>query len=88
MPLELLQQESKIYMAAIDKSDASIREFTGSGITDMSFGNITLDAGTGTVSIEGATGSFELSAQPDADVQAVVLDKQTGEVLHERAIAL
>lgn len=89
MPLELLlQPENELYIAAIDKSDASIRECIGSGIANTTFGNITLDDRTGTAFIEGACGSFTLSVQPDTDVQAVVLDRQTGEVLHERAIKL
>ncbi len=89
MPLELLMQPANdIYMAAIDKNDASIRECIGNGIVDTSFGTVTLDGGTGTASIEGISGSYQLSVQPDTDVHAVVLDKRTGEVLYERAVKL
>lgn len=89
MPLELLIQPTNgIYMAAINKNDASVMECMGSGIADTSFGTVTLDEGTGTASIEGISGSFQLSLRPDADVQVAVLDKQTGEVLHERTIKL
>ena len=89
MPLELLtQQDSALYMAVIDRSADSIGECMDEGYISTSFGSVILDAGTGTASIESAAGVFPLFLQPDADVHAVVLNKQTGEVLYERAVKL
>ena len=89
MPLELLtQQVSALYMAVIDRSAGSIGECMDEGYISTSFGSVILDAGTGTASIESAAGVFPLFLQPDADVHAVVLNKQTGEVLYERAVKL
>ena len=89
MPLELLlEPETDRYMAVLDKHDAAIAETWGSGAVDTSFGKVTLDESTGDAVIEGGFGSVKISAQPDKDVHAVILDKETGEVLYERAIQL
>ena len=89
MPLELLMQpESSVYMAVIDRESESIGECIGGGAISTSFGSVTLDGGTGTVTVNSAGGNNLLSAQQDADVYAVVLDKQTGSVLYERTVRL
>ena len=89
MPLDMLfEQKDGLYMAVIDKTDAAIAECMGSGTVSTSFGSVTLDERTGTIHVEADCGSFQLTAQLDADVYAAVLDKQTGEVLCERALSL
>ena len=89
MPLEwLIQPENGMYMAVIDKGSLSARECMGSGMLSTSFGSVTLDSGAGIVTLESADGRTELSVQTDADVHAVVLDKQTGEVLCQRTVRL
>jgi len=89
MPLELLMQPvNGVYMAVIDRDSASIGERMGSGSVRTSFGSVTLDDSMGTAAVDSACGSVLLSAHPDADVYAVVLDKQSGEVLYERAVKL
>ena len=90
MPLELLwDAQDGVYMAVIDRSDAlAIGECLGGGTINTAFGSVSLDAGTGAAAVHGPGGSFPLSAQPDADVHAVVLDKCSGEVLYERAVRL
>jgi len=89
MPLDLLTEpKNGVYMAMIDKNDSSTGECMGSGCINTSFGSVMLDDKTQTVSISGLGSSIELSAQPDADVYAVVLDKETGKVLYERAVKL
>jgi len=57
-------------------------------VPTTSFGSVTLDDSMGTAVVDSAYGSVLLSAHPDADVYAVVLDKQSGEVLYERAVKL
>ena len=89
MPLELLAQpENSLYMATIDRHDMTIGECVGSGYFNTSFGSIALDESAGTVTVQGYNDSFKISMPADADVHAVVLDKQTGEVLYERAVKL
>ena len=89
MPLELLWEPADgTYMAVIDRASASIGECMGDGVIDTSFGSVALNSGTGAASVQSASGSFQLSAQPDADVHAVVLDKDTGKVLYERSLRL
>jgi hypothetical protein len=89
MPLELLMQsEDRLYMAVIDRNDMSIAECMGSGQISTSFGGVTLEEDTGIAVVNGPFGSIQLSVQPDVDVQAVVLDKQSGEVLYQRAVRL
>ena len=89
MPLELLLESANgNYMAVIDRNDTTISECMGSGAVSTSFGSVTLNESTGGATVTGANGSFVLSVQPGSDVHAVVLDKQTGEVLHERAVRL
>lgn len=89
MPLELLAQpENGLYIATIDRHDMTIGECVGSGYFNTSFGSIALDESAGTVTVQGSNGNFQISMPADADVHAVVLDKQTGEVLYERAVKL
>ena len=89
MPLDLLwEPEAGGYMALIDRSDASISECTGSGSVSASFGSITLDGASETATLEGKNGSCQISVQPGTDVHALVLDKQSGDVLYERALKL
>ena len=89
MPLEqLLEPAEGTYMAVIDRYDASIGECLDSGMIDTAFGHVTLDSSTGYAFVQSAGGSFQLSPQPDADVHAVVLDKESGEVLYERSVRL
>ena len=89
MPLELLEEPANgFYLAAIDKHAAAVRECIASGLIDTSMGSVTLDGSAGTATLDGPSGRFRFAAPPDADVYAVVFDKQTGEVLHERAIKL
>ena len=89
MPLELLWEPANgTYMAVIDRLDASIGECMDSGMIDTSFGSVTLDSHTGFASVQNDGGSFQLSLQPDADVHAAVLDKESGEVLYERSFKL
>lgn len=89
MPLELIWEPANgTYMAVIDRLGASIGECMGGGMIDTSFGCVTLDSSTGGASVQSAGGSFQLSPQPDADVHAVVLDKESGEVLYERSFKL
>lgn len=88
-PLESLTQlPDELYMAVIDRNGASIEEWSGNGSVRTSFGSVTLDEHTGTATVEGTGGSIPLSIQPEANLHAVVLDKQSGEVLYERAIKL
>ena len=85
MPLELLMQPANgAYLAFIDRSSASIAECMGSGTVSTSFSNITLDGSTGAAAFD----RYALSPSPDADVYAVVLDKDSGEILYERAVKL
>ena len=89
MPLEqLMQPESGAYMAVIDRSELMIGECFGSGLVSTSFGSVALHENTGTVTITGPNRSFTLSMQPDADVYAVVLDKESGDVLYDRTLRL
>ena len=89
MPLELLlEPESGVYMAVIDRNSASIGECMGGGSVRTSFGIVTLDAGTGTATVQGTSGSRSLSVQPGTDAHAVVLDKLSGEVLYQRTVRL
>lgn len=88
-PLEqLMQPANGVYMAVIDRNGAAIGECMGGSSVSTSFGSVTLGGSTGTAAVEGACGSFLLSAHPGTDVYAVVLDKQNGEVLYERAVKL
>ena len=88
-PLELLLQPAgEAYMAVIDRAGASTGECTGSGSVPTVFGSVALDGGTGAVSVKTAGSSVQFSVPQDTDVYAVVLDKQTGEVLYERAVRL
>ena len=89
MPLELLMQpETGTYLAVIDRNSESIGECMGSGAVSASFGSVTLDGSTETVTLKNSQSSTPLSMQPGMDVHAVVLDKQSGEVLYERAVKL
>lgn len=89
MPLELLLQPAGgPYMAVIDRAGASIGECMASGSIRTSFGSITMEGGAGAVSVNGTGGSASLSIPADADVYAVVLDQQSGEVLYDRAVRL
>lgn len=89
MPLELLlEPEDGVYMAVIDRGGAAIVECKSEGAASTSFGSVAMDGSRGTAVVQSIGGSFPLSLQPDTDVQAVVLDKQTGEVLYERAVKL
>jgi len=89
MPLErLMQPANGTYMAVIDRNNAAVGECTGSGLISTSFGSVTLNDEAGTVSVQGSRSVHSFSAQPDADVYAVVLDKHSGEVLYERAVRL
>lgn len=89
MPLEqLMQPESGAYMAVIDRSELTIGECFSSGLVATSFGSVALHENTGTVTITGPNRSFTLSMQPDADVYAVVLDKESGDVLYDRTLRL
>jgi len=89
MPLELLMQPANgDYIAVIDRNSASIGECIVGGSVSTSFGSVVLDEKTETVTVKGIRGSFPLSMQPGADVYAAVLDKQSGEVLFERAFKL
>lgn len=89
LPLEsLLPPAEGTYMAVIDRRSASIGESMGSDCISTSFGCVTLNDDTGNVVITGTFGSFSLSMLPDTDVHAVVLDKQNGKVLYERAVKL
>ena len=89
MPLELLMQpETGMYLAVIDRKNESIGECMGSGAVSASFGSVTLDGSTETVTLKNSQSSTPLSMQPGTDVHAVVLDKQSGEVLYERAVKL
>ncbi|MBR3796365.1 MAG: hypothetical protein IKK34_10150 [Clostridia bacterium] len=89
MPLELLLQEvNGCYLAVIDRNAGTIGECMGGGSLSTSFGSVTLDASTGAATVENQSGSFQLSIQPGTDVHAAVLDKQSGEVLYERAVKL
>ena len=88
-PLELLMQPANgAYLAVIDRNSAAIGECMGSGSISASFGSVTWDESTGTAAVNRTCDSFQLSVQPDADIHAVVLDKQSGEVLYERAVKL
>ena len=87
MPLEMLQTESGLYMAVLDRGSASIGECIGVGAVAASFGSVTLDEDA-CATVENAGGSVQIPVRTDADVHAVVLDKETGEVLYERAITL
>ena len=89
MPLELLMQPiNGVYMATIDRNDALIGECMDSGSVVTSFGSVTLDSITETVTIEGKDRSHLISTQFGADIHAVILDQQNGEVLYERSIKL
>ena len=89
MPLDmLLEPVNDVYMAAIDRADASVAQRVGDGAVSASFGSITLDSSVGTATIAGEGGNFRITMQPDVDVHAVVLDKETGEVLYERGVRL
>ena len=89
MPFELLMQpENGFYTAVIDRNGASIGECMHSGSVSTSFGSVIPDGSTATAAVKGAHGSFQLSVQPDTDVHAAILDKQTGELLYERAVKL
>lgn len=89
MPLEwLMRPVNETYMAVINKNDASVQECIGKGTVNASFGDITLDSEAGTVTIDSPSGSAQFSAQTDADVYALLLDKQTGKVLYDRTIKL
>lgn len=88
-PLELLMQpESGPYMAVIDRHNETIGECTGGGSVSTSFGSVTLDGSTWAASVQQANGVFPLSARPNADIHAVILDKHTGAVLYERTVSL
>ena len=86
MPLSL--PAGGLCMAVIDRNAASASECAGGGSVSASFGSVTLDGGTGTATINGTRGSFPVSARPGTDAHAAVLDRETGEVLYERAIRL
>lgn len=89
MPLELLMEpEGDVYMAVIDRNADTIGEHMGSGSIITSFGSINLDSSSEAAEVIGSSGSTQLSIPSDADVYAVVLDKQSGEVLYDRAIRL
>lgn len=89
MPLELLMQPANgIYMAVIDRNDELVKECMESGSISTSFGSIALNSQEGIITVNGPLGNFHLSAQSDADVHAIILDKQSGEVLFERSIRL
>ena len=89
MPLELLLQPANgMYMAVIDKNGMSIGECMGCGSVSTSFGSVTLDNSAGTLTINGTSGSFDITIHPDADVHALVLDRQGGEMLYERTVRL
>ena len=89
MPLEFPEHSTnQIYIAMIDKNNASVKECTGSGFISTSVGQITLNADKGTVTIDGPSDLLHISAQSGTDMHAVVFDKQTGEILYERAVKL
>ena len=89
MPLEQLPDSGEeAYMAIIDRAGASIGECVGEGSLSTSFGSVSLDKETGDAAVTGTDGSFNLNVPSGTDVYAAVLDKQTGEVLYERAIKL
>lgn len=89
MPLELLMQPANgIYMTVIDRNSETVAECMNRGVITSSLGEISLDNIAGTFTVNGILGSFTRSAQSDADVYAVVLDKLTGEVLFERPVKL
>lgn len=85
MPLEQIAQPAgESYLAVIDRGGGTIGECVGSGTVITSFGNVTLDGQAATA--ETPHGSVQLAAPPDADVYAAVLDRQSGDVLYERAV--
>jgi len=88
MPLETLltQPADGTYMAVIDRKASAVAECMGGGSVDTSFGSVALDGSTAI--LQGPNGSHSFSASPDADVHALVLDKESGEVLYERAVRL
>ena len=89
MPLEQLPDSGEeAYMAIIDRAGASIGECVGEGSLSTSFGSVSLDKETGDAAVTGTDGSFNLNVPSGTDVYAAVLDKQTGEVLYERASKL
>lgn len=85
MPLEQIAQPAgESYLAVIDRGGGTIGECVGSGTVITSFGSVTLDGHAATA--ETPRGSVQLAAPPDADVYAAVLDRQSGDVLYERAV--
>ena len=87
MPLEQITQPvSGCYLAVIDRGGETIGECVGSGTVITSFGSVTLDGHAATA--ETSRGSVRLVAQPGVDVYAVVLDRQSGDVLYDRAVRL
>lgn len=85
MPLEQIAQPAgESYLAVIDRGGGTIGECVGSGTVITSFGSVTLDGQAATA--ETPHGSVQLVAPPGADVYAAVLDRQSGDVLYERAV--
>ena len=87
MPLEQIGQPAGgSYLAVIDRGGGTIGECVGSGTVITAFGSVTLDGLAATAVTP--RGSIPLAAQPDADIYAAVLDRQSGDVLYERAVKL
>ena len=87
MPLEQIAQPiGGSYLAVIDRGGKTIGECVGSGTVVTTFGSVTLDGLAATA--ETSRGSVQLAAQPGADIYAAVLDRQSGDVLYERAVKL
>lgn len=87
MPLEQITQPvGGSYLAVIDRGGGMIGECVESGTVFTAFGSVTLDGCAATAVTP--RGSVQLVAQPGADIFAVVLDRQSGDVLYERAVKL
>lgn len=85
MPLEQLTQPlTGSYWAVIDRGNEAIGECVESGTVATAFGSVTLNGHTATINTP--QGTVQLAAEPDADVYAAVLDRQSGDALYERAI--
>ena len=87
MPLEQAMQPNAC-MVYIDRSGPvpSAEELPEPGTISAPFGSISFDKDAGTAEVKGSKGSTALKIPPDCDLAAAVLDRETGEVLYQRAL--
>ena len=87
MPLEHSMQPTAC-MVYIDRTGPvpSVAELPDTGTIPAPFGSISFDKSAGTAAVKGSKGSTALKIPPDCDLAAAVLDRDTGEVLYQRAL--